>query len=146
MLHLPRTHSHRRLPSLIRHVALSCFVALTPLAAASDEPVAIAKQGKAGQEVNVARYAQWDGQCQARGTPTVSIVQPPSSGRVDVRPGPVRVSAPPRHGGTNCIGTTMAGVLVYYAPEPDFRGAVEFMYEVQSTNGRTRYRATVVVE
>ncbi len=49
--------------------SLVLIAALAQPAAADDEPVAITKQGKAGQEMNVARYAQWDSQCQARGLP-----------------------------------------------------------------------------
>lgn len=132
--------------SRIRRVALACLVALAPLTAAGDEPVPISRQGKAGQEVKVGGFAAWDSNCQSRAAPRVSIVQPPDSGKVDVRPGPHVIVNPPRHGTTNCVGRTMDGALVYYVPEPDFRGAAEFVFDVKSPNGQTRYRATVAIE
>lgn len=129
----------------------SCAAALTTALAASmlgashagEPPIMVKRETVAGKEVLVRGFAEFDASCSLVRVQTVSVVTAPRDGKVEIRPGPVMIG-PNWVGGGNCLGTTLQGVNVFYAPAPGFSGSDSFSLDVRYSKRRV-VRAEVEV-
>jgi len=79
------------------------------------------------------------------GAAPFAVAAEPGRGRVEMRPGDVVIGAN-WVGVTNCAGTTLPGVNVFYVPAPGFAGTDRFKLDVGYSSGRTvRAEVEVVV-
>ena len=115
-------------------------------AAAADEASLVVKRTtRAGQEVRIRGFAEFDASCNRRDVPRIAVAAEPGRGRVEMRPGDVVIGAN-WVGVTNCAGTTLPGVNVFYVPAPGFAGTDRFKLDVGYSSGRTvRAEVEVVV-
>lgn len=119
---------------------------LTPCGAAADEVEKIEVRTGVGQEVLADHRQHYSHGCIAAAVPRITEVEKPQHGRIDVREGVVVVTS--HHlGGESCVGSKMNSTLVYYVPQPDFKGPDHFSYDVHITGGPPfRKEISVTVE
>lgn len=120
------------------------LIGASAFAALADEPLVVRKQTRAGREVLVRGFAEFDEQCRLRNVQRIAVVSAPSGGSVEMRPGDV-VIGPNWVGSGQCSGTTLRGVQVVYVPAPGFTGTDRFSLDVAYSMGRT-VRADVEVK
>ncbi len=124
-------------------LATTCALSAVGAAFAAEPPIVVKRETEAGKEVLVRGFAEFDASCSLVRVQTVSVVAPPLHGSVESRPGPV-VIGPNWVGGGNCVGTTLQGVNVFYAPAPGFSGSDAFSLDVRYSKRRI-VRAEVAV-
>jgi len=127
----------RRLTALVA----ACFAVA---AFAAEPPIVVKKRTRAGQEVVLRGFAEFDGQCRLKQVPSIVVACAPTGGSVETRPGDV-VIGPNWVGAGQCQGTTLRGVQVFYVPAPGFAGTDRFALDVGYSEGRT-VRAEVEVD
>jgi hypothetical protein len=112
--------------------------------AADESPLVVKRSTRAGQEVRIRGFAEFDAQCQRRDVPRIAVAAEPGRGRVEMRPGDVAIGAN-WVGVTSCAGTTLPGVNVFYVPAAGFTGTDRFKLVVGYTGGRTVHADIEVV-
>ena len=135
--------------SIAARTALRCLAALAAACTAvatfaAEPPIVVKKRTRAGQEVLVRGFAEFDAQCRLKHVQSIVVVRAPTGGSVETRPGDV-VIGPNWVGAGHCQGTTLPGVQVFYVPAPGFAGTDRFALDVGYSAGRT-VRADVEVE
>jgi hypothetical protein len=105
-------------------------------ALAAEPPIVVKKQTRAGQEVVVRGFAEFDAQCRLKNVQRIAVASAPRGGSVEMRPGDV-VIGPNWVGSGQCAGTTLPGVQVVYVPAPGFSGTDRFSLDVGYSMGRT---------
>lgn len=120
----------RRLTAIV--VVAGCAVS----ALADERPIVVRKQTRAGEEVIVRGFAEFDGQCRLKNVQRITVASAPTGGSVEMRPGDV-VIGPNWVGAGQCAGTTLPGVQVFYVPAPGFTGTDRFSFDVVYSLGRT---------
>jgi predicted Ser/Thr protein kinase len=95
-------------------------------------------------EIYVTGQASWNDECQFRGYPTITILQGPANGTVVVRPGPVHIHKV-RFGHTNCVGSTIQGMCIYFRPRPGFHGKDQVTFRVENGDGEAKITSDVFV-
>lgn len=115
---------------------VAALVLLVAAHAEEASPIQVNRHTTAGREVRLGTEVSWDGQCQRLGTPQVQVVGPPSSGTISLRPAS-KVVEGNLVGTTSCTGMRFEGVGIYYAPQPDFEGSDQVLYDVRFPNGST---------
>ena len=128
----------RRLGALVA----ACGVVGTTFAA--EPPIVVKKRTRAGQEVLLRGFAEFDAQCRLKHVQNIAVARAPRGGSVESRPGDV-VIGPNWVGVGQCQGVTLPGVQVFYLPAPGFTGIDRFALDVGYSAGRT-VRAEVEVE
>jgi hypothetical protein len=118
------------------------FVHDVAVAAESDRR--IVRQTKAGREVELRGFIEYDGQCKPRSIPTITIVDAPAHGTIDQRPGVVTIGDN-WVGNQSCAGTRLDGIQVYYKPADDFTGTDHLSFDV-AYQRHPRVHAVVDVE
>ncbi len=137
---MPSIAARRLLPRLAALLGAGCAVA----ALAEEPPIVVKKRTRAGQEVLVRGFAEFDASCNLKHVQTIAVSSAPAGGKVETRPGNV-VIGPNWVGGGHCEGTTLRGVEVFYVPAPGFTGTDRFSLDVGYSLGRT-VRADVEVQ
>ena len=64
----------------------------------------------------------------------ITVLTPPAHGSVTTRPDTV-IAGASRFGAADCSGRPVAGMGVYYLPQPGFHGADRFDYDASFSNG-----------
>jgi hypothetical protein len=104
----------------------------------------IVRQTKAGSEVELRGFIEYDGQCKPRGIPTITIVDAPAHGAVEQRPGVVTIGDN-WVGNQTCTGTRLDGIRVYYKPADGYTGTDHLSFDV-AYQRHPRVHAVVDVE
>ena len=128
-----------------RSIAVVALVVAAGLgvAAAQAPPLVVKRSTRAGHEVLVRGFAEFDASCKLKRVQTITVAVPPTGGSVETRPGDV-VIGPNWVGAADCQGKTLRGVNVVYVPAPGFTGADRFSLDVGYSAGQT-VRAEVEV-
>ena len=121
--------------------AMLCTACAVVFAAGDEEH--LDKRTRAGREVQIRGFAEFDGECRLKHVQAITVVDAPSSGRVETRPGDVTIGGN-WVGNKDCSGTVLKGVRVWYLPNPGFTGRDHFTFDVTYLSQRT-VRATVDV-
>ena len=129
--------------SLPRRLA-AILIAASALPVLADEALVVRKQTRAGEDVVVRGFAEFDAQCRLKGVQQIAVASAPRGGSVEMRPGDV-VIGPNWVGRGQCAGTTLRGVQVVYVPAPGFTGTDRFSLDVRYSMGRT-VRADVEIK
>jgi hypothetical protein len=74
--------------------------------------------------VLLARYASFNATCKNVGFPKIEILRSPAHGVITTRPEPQIVGGW-RVRATNCIGTSLMGLAIYYWPQANYQGTDE---------------------
>jgi hypothetical protein len=101
---MPSIAARRLLPRLAALLGAGCAVA----ALAEEPPIVVKKRTRAGQEVLVRGFAEFDASCNLKHVQTIAVSSAPAGGKVETRPGNV-VIGPNWVGGGHCEGTTLRG-------------------------------------
>ena len=131
-------------PSALRRLAALAVACCAVAAFAAEAPIVVEKRTRAGQEVLLRGFAEFDGQCRLKHVQNIVVARAPTGGSVETRPGDV-VIGPNWVGAGQCQGMTLRGVQVFYLPAPGFTGTDRFALDVGYSEGRT-VRAEVEVE
>jgi len=131
-------------PGALRRLAALAVACCAVAAFAAEAPIVVKKRTRAGQEVLLRGFAEFDGQCRLKHVQNIVVARAPTGGSVETRPGDV-VIGPNWVGTGQCQGTTLRGVQVFYVPAPGFTGTDRFALDVGYSEGRT-VRAEVEVE
>lgn len=126
---------------------LALALSLVALRAQAEEPTALNRHTPAGQEVRVGNYGHWSANCNSGAVPKATVLRQPEHGRVDMREGLFKAT----HiliGNSQCEGTTLNGRLIYYIPDPGFKGTDRLLYEVRLTPQAfpLRFEVTIKVD
>jgi hypothetical protein len=142
------------MPVPFRSLAMASFHRLLPLIAlllvsnaafaADSSPLVVKRSTRAGHEVRIRGFAEFDAQCQRRDVPRIAVAAEPGRGRVEMRPGDVDIGAN-WVGVTSCAGVTLPGVNVFYVPAAGFTGTDRFKLDVSYSGGRTVHADIEVV-
>jgi hypothetical protein len=127
----------RRLAALVAACSALATFAVEP-------PIVVKKRTRAGQEVLLRGFAEFDAQCRLKHVQSIAVARAPTGGSVEARPGDV-VIGPNWVGAGQCAGTTLRGVQVFYVPAPGFVGTDRFALDVGYSVGRT-VRADVEID
>ena len=106
------------------------------VAAAQAPPLVVKRSTRAGHEVLVRGFAEFDASCKLKRVQTITVAVPPTGGSVETRPGDV-VIGPNWVGAGDCQGKTLRGVNVVYVPALGFTGADRFALDVGYSAGQT---------
>ena len=131
-------------PSALRRLAALAVACCAVAAFAAEAPIVVKKRTRAGQEVLLRGFAEFDGQCRLKHVQNIVVARAPTGGSVETRPGDV-VIGPNWVGAGQCQGMMLRGVQVFYLPAPGFTGTDRFALDVGYSEGRT-VRAEVEVE
>ena len=131
-------------PSALRRLAALAVACCAVAAFAAEAPIVVKKRTRAGQEVLLRGFAEFDGECRLKHVQNIVVGRAPTGGSVETRPGDV-VIGPNWVGAGQCQGMTLRGVQVFYVPAPGFTGTDRFALDVGYSEGRT-VRAEVEVE
>jgi hypothetical protein len=115
---------------------LSLLVAPT----ASADPVYL--EVRANSTANVAALPSWDAQCRFNGYPRVLVRGKPKHGQISVR-NVSRVDIPANAGA--CAGKVVAGTVITYTPNRNYRGQDTAVLIVYAPKGGTFFRADVIL-
>jgi len=114
-------------------------------ALAQSPPLTVKRSTRAGHEVLIRGFAEFDSTCRLKRVQTIAIAVAPVGGSVETRPGDV-VIGPNWVGAGDCQGKTLRGVNVVYVPAPGFTGTDRFALDVGYSAGHTvRAEVEVVV-
>jgi len=109
------------------------FSAMNPAFAQRMAEKHIQSHAAVGQTVRVRGHVNYDQHCSAVIPTTISIVQAPQHGTLDVRDENVRSTDPELGHGSKCAGVQGSGKGVYYTRTS--QGADSFAYDSVSENG-----------
>ena len=105
------------------------------------------KTAKAGRDVYIGSYITLDKTCKVGATPKIDITEQPKTGVVRVRPHAVVLMTAPGVQRNKCLGTSPAGIALWYRGNAKARGDDVFSYAVSYPDGRLRdVKATVTVQ
>lgn len=121
--------------------ASTAEMAPRPMAAPSE---VYQRSTTSGTAVLIASHAEWDHSCRSREVPTVTIVQPPKHGHMQIAEGDFVISR--ARASTVCIGQTTHGNNVTYVPDVDFHGIDHLVYQVSSPFASRMQSAEVTVQ
>jgi hypothetical protein len=96
------------------------------------------------ESVQLASHAEWDRSCRARATPSVTIVQPPQHGHIEVAERDFVITR--ARVSSTCIGQTTHGNVVTYVPDRGYRGTDRMAYRVTSPYADVVHSAEVAVQ
>lgn len=108
-------------------VAGAALAVLAAPALADDQH--IAKRTRMDREVQIRGFAEFDAHCRLKHVQTITVVDVPSHGRIEIRPGKVTIGDN-WVGSKACNGTQLDGVRVWYVPEAGWRGTDRFTFDV----------------
>lgn len=97
-----------------------------------------------GRDVLIRTHSQWTSACVTVEPPSITVVEAPKHGHIDLRPGDASLGSN-YVGNTDCAGHSGQGMQVIYAPDADYRGTDSVAYEVRYHQGQGKVR-TVHVE
>nr|WP_236873602.1 S1C family serine protease [Burkholderia sp. PAMC 26561] len=83
------------------------------------------KSTVSGIPILLSSHANWRQNCQALSIPTITTVQAPQHGTLQIKDGEFPVSSST---GNQCAGRTIAGVQVFYTSNPNFKGKEVIRY------------------
>jgi hypothetical protein len=122
-----------------------CAVGVLGVSAAwSAQDIHVHKHTLAGQEVRIRGFAPFDHNCQPLSLPTIEVDQAPSSGELTQRHETLTVGEN-WVGTTNCSGTRLDSLSVYYVPRTGFEGQDHFMLKINYPGRLGQVRADVDV-
>jgi hypothetical protein len=98
---------------------------------------------RANSTAVVAALPSWDGQCRSNGYPKVHVRGKPGHGRITVERSS-RLAVPANAGA--CAGKTVSGAIIRYTPNRNFQGQDSAVLVVYSPDGKTYFRADVVLQ
>lgn len=96
------------------------------------------KTVKTGRDIYIGSYITIDKSCKVGTTPKVEIVQQPPTGTLRVRPHAVVLMSAPGVQRNKCLGTSPAGIAIWYRSKARFKGDDKFSYSVAYPDGRQR--------
>lgn len=133
--------------ALLKYAGVALLLAAGVAGAhAAGQEIQLQRKTQAGREVAIRGFAEFDGNCRLRNVQRITVVQPPMHGTVEIRPAVVTIEKN-WVGSTNCEGTKLDGVRLYYKPADDFVGTEHFSFDVDYMRlGRVRAEVDVVVE
>jgi hypothetical protein len=103
------------------------------------------RSGKAGREIYVRGYAEWEQDCSSSGFPVVLLDEPPRHGIVCLLVGNMRIPKAWFGWAPHCTGRVFRGVRVMYLPRPDYVGTDKMHYTVVFPRGRRTVMATLTI-
>ncbi|MGF6291561.1 S1C family serine protease [Paraburkholderia youngii] len=79
-----------------------------------------------GTPILLSSHGEWlKKTCQARSIPTITTIQSPEHGRLDIKEGDFKIGS---QTGGRCVGQTITGIQVFYISNPDFKGREVIRY------------------
>jgi hypothetical protein len=129
--------------ALLCAVGATLCLSLTNFAAAQERMAEKRIQSHAamGATVRVRGHVNFEHNCAEAIPTTISVVQAPQHGTLDVRDEDVRATDPDLGHGSKCAGVRGAGKVVYYTRASP--GADSFAYDSVSGNGVVHIHVTV---
>ena len=124
-------------------VALLSTVALTAALAAAQD-IKVTRRTAPAQQVLVRSFAPYDGSCLPVGPARIEVIEPPAHGELNQRNEVVTIG-PNWVGNTQCQGTKLDGVSLYYTPREGFEGTDRFAIRVDYPQRLGRVNAVVEV-
>jgi len=122
-----------------------CALAIFGLSATwAAQNIHVQKHTLAGQEVRIRGFSPFDADCKPQGLPVIEVAQLPSSGEISQRHETLTVGAN-WVGTTNCTGTQMDSLTVYYLPRAGFEGQDHFTLKINYPGRLGQVRADVDV-
>lgn len=102
------------------------------------------KTAKPGRDIYIGSYITLDKTCKVGATPKVDVTEQPKSGAVRIRPHAVVLMTAPGVQRNKCLGTSPAGIAVWYRGNAKAKGEDVFSYSVSYPDGRIRDVKTMV--
>jgi hypothetical protein len=121
----------------------SVLIANSPQQAEVVSNEAYRRNTSAGTPVIIASHGEWDHWCRPRALPTITIVNPPEHGRIEVTEGDFVIGHSRKS--TDCVGRTTHGDTVVYIPEDGFHGIDHVSYQVAFPHAADVHIAEITV-
>ncbi|MBN3723839.1 S1C family serine protease [Burkholderia sp. Ac-20379] len=99
------------------------------------DPGATEKSTVSGASILLSSHGAWRKNCEALAIPTITTVQAPQHGRLQIRDGEFPINSP---GSSQCNGRTIRGTQVFYTSDPDFKGREVIRYISSAAPNVTR--------
>ncbi|WP_345817737.1 hypothetical protein AAGS40_30550 (plasmid) [Paraburkholderia sp. PREW-6R] len=99
--------------------------------------------GAAGGRILIASHAEWDRLCRALAVPSVTVVQPPKHGHIEVTETDFIINSSRTR--SHCLGHATHGQSVTYIPDSGFTGVDQMSYRVTSPFADAVHTAEVSV-
>lgn len=132
-----------------RYLVLAIALGLAPLEAAEAAPMRMAifeKVALSGSRLTLGSFSSLDPTCRSLGRMTISIIDPPHDGHVQVGQGQAFPNFPMFNARARCNVRKRPATFVFYTATPGYTGPDDFSIEIvdpAGNVGRARYRVTV---
>lgn len=102
------------------------------------------KTAKPGRDIYIGSYITIDKTCKVGATPKIDVSEQPKAGALRIRPHAVVLMSAPGVQRNKCLGTSPAGIAVWYRGNARAKGDDVFSYSVSYPDGRIRDVKTTV--
>lgn len=100
--------------------------------------------GTAGGRILISSHAEWDRFCRARAVPSVTVLQQPKHGHIEIEETDFVITS--ARASTDCLGQTTHGRSVTYIPDDGFRGVDQMIFRVTSPFADAVHTAEISVQ
>ncbi|KQT76586.1 hypothetical protein ASG51_06830 [Methylobacterium sp. Leaf465] len=134
---------------MIRHVVLASAIGLASGVTAQASPMHVATFEKVvfgSSRLTAASFSSLDPTCKSLGPMTISLIEAPHDGRVQIAQGQDFPSFPMFNARAHCNARKRPATFVFYTAAPGYTGRDAFALELVDPVGnvsRVRYRVTV---
>jgi len=125
-------------------VLTACLCVVAGSVIAQEAARNIERTGAAGAELRVFTYTPHRSDCSPDNNVRIIVRALPAHGNLTTRPDTV-IAGASRFGAADCSGRSIAGLGVYYVPQPGFHGTDRFNYDAVFSNGTEHAMVTVTI-